>query len=652
MPAERPSFLYTPLETGEIRLLYASIDEAGEVVWSLKSSQLLDGSNNSVPEFDALSYAWGDLDLAYQFVCNDQELQIHHNLYEALPYLARRRSSLPLWIDAICINQQDEVEKRTQIKLMSKIYRCADTVWAWIGIHDVAGLAFLDEIAQVGAKLAEHEGQSDLSSASFSMSQPAEYGLPSLSSPLWEKARLILCSSWLSRLWVIQEAVLARQLTFLSGLVEVSTHTFQSALYGWRLMRIILTEVVEGETPPQALARAGEQAVFVLREHLNQGREEGGFDWPFPLLATLRMTARTHKCSDPYDRVRGITGLVDESFIERLGVLEDRTIEEGYTRFTYAILTNSIPGVFWWWIFSSATAPGKRAGFPSWVPEYSRLHEDDIGGYHNISLFTYGAHHDIRASRRTSVPEQIGNFGTFVVKGLLFDRIQEVFPELPHREEWIMNPDPRQLFQDIDRHLATMYNWERDMASRVFGPSCLPSEQFARDAGDSPPRHITADAYWSTLTSGHKSAPSAPSVEDFYAFRASMDRVAQKVVWATRSDVDNLHDERERQGLANQEGPTSSEDPGVVFTWRISLTFGCRRLFTTVGGRIGYGPLTMEVGDAVCVLNNAIVPHVLRKIDSSPRESAYTLVGEAYVYDMMDGEVEGLGLEEQDFWLE
>lgn len=84
---------------------------------------------------------------------------------------------------------------------------------------------------------------------------------------------------------------------------------------------------------------------------------------------------------------------------------------------------------------------------------------------------------------------------------------------------------------------------------------------------------------------------------------------------------------------------------------RINQTFGWRHVFTTVNGRIGYSSLTTKPGDVVCVFNLAKVPHILRKVENSSRDSTYTLVGEAYVYDMMDGEVEEFGLEDQDIWL-
>lgn len=64
-------------------------------------------------------------------ICDSKLLQIHHNIPEALPYLACRSSTLPQWIDAVGINQSDDRQKIEKIRLTTEIYRRAARVWAW-----------------------------------------------------------------------------------------------------------------------------------------------------------------------------------------------------------------------------------------------------------------------------------------------------------------------------------------------------------------------------------------------------------------------------------------------------------------------------------------------------------------------------------------
>lgn len=75
-----------------------------------------------------------------------------------------------------------------------------------------------------------------------------------------------------------------------------------------------------------------------------------------------------------------------------------------------------------------------------------------------------------------------------------------------------------------------------------------------------------------------------------------------------------------------------------------------RKPFITSSGRLGFGPTNLQEGDQVCVLDYAEAPNVLRR---SKEENGlkYQVLGQAYVHGMMYGEVETLGIEEQEIIL-
>lgn len=69
------------------------------------------GVSQPVPEYEALSYAWGDPNVLLPITLNSQVIHITENLERALRWLRSRDQERVLWVDAICINQQDDAEK-------------------------------------------------------------------------------------------------------------------------------------------------------------------------------------------------------------------------------------------------------------------------------------------------------------------------------------------------------------------------------------------------------------------------------------------------------------------------------------------------------------------------------------------------------------
>lgn len=76
-------------------------------------------------------------------------LSVTVNLYEAL--LALREQHLPraLWVDAICINQRDDLEKQEQMRFMADIYGKANRVVVWLGTGENGGEEALEAISSM-----------------------------------------------------------------------------------------------------------------------------------------------------------------------------------------------------------------------------------------------------------------------------------------------------------------------------------------------------------------------------------------------------------------------------------------------------------------------------------------------------------------------
>ncbi|CAG9986521.1 unnamed protein product [Clonostachys byssicola] len=128
MPSVGSRFTYEALTLGEFRLLSIRPGHAPcEYKYSLRHESL-----SNPPPYKALSYVWGDPTAHHEIKLNDGRFAINSNLKTALKYL-RFEDEEAIWIDAICINQNDDQEKSRQIAAMSQIYRGANEVIAWIG---------------------------------------------------------------------------------------------------------------------------------------------------------------------------------------------------------------------------------------------------------------------------------------------------------------------------------------------------------------------------------------------------------------------------------------------------------------------------------------------------------------------------------------
>ncbi|KUJ11247.1 HET-domain-containing protein, partial [Mollisia scopiformis] len=115
------------LDWNEIRLLtFLPQDADGRIRCRLDHASLI-----NAPAYAALSYCWGDPTPVKSIVINDVEVEIGPNLESALRCLQSRGYDR-LWVDAICINQQDNVEKSQQLLWMGSIYRRATRVAAWV----------------------------------------------------------------------------------------------------------------------------------------------------------------------------------------------------------------------------------------------------------------------------------------------------------------------------------------------------------------------------------------------------------------------------------------------------------------------------------------------------------------------------------------
>lgn len=87
-------------------------------------------------DYFALSYNWGDSACTKTIILNGEPFQVTKNLYIALDKnrtVEIFNTRYMLWVDAICINQEDLQERNLQVQRMQHIYKQGFVTYTWLG---------------------------------------------------------------------------------------------------------------------------------------------------------------------------------------------------------------------------------------------------------------------------------------------------------------------------------------------------------------------------------------------------------------------------------------------------------------------------------------------------------------------------------------
>ena len=255
------------LEEPSIRLLTIS-NSVPPFVCSLRTHLL-----REAPPFIALSYTWGDsLALGAPdsprntnapteglFVTlENTRFSIQENLARALSSLTSHGLKGPLWIDAICIDQNNPAERNSQVMLMGDIYVSANEVIVWLGPESAADNDALRLHNEFMPALRAHLGdRSKDTSAMRSLSLDRMLQLGILADPkLLEAYSPFRRRNWFGRAWTFQEALLATNLRYLYGKTFIERQDLDDlAIYDLCSHPSVMVSAKEGYSTPYTSLR-------------------------------------------------------------------------------------------------------------------------------------------------------------------------------------------------------------------------------------------------------------------------------------------------------------------------------------------------------------------------------------------------------------
>ncbi|KAF1980523.1 HET-domain-containing protein [Bimuria novae-zelandiae CBS 107.79] len=191
------------------------------------------GTDGTEPvKYEALSWCWGKekMDNYINLHKGDKVFTKHiqPNLFKALKALRYRNKYRHLWVDAVCINQDNIEEKNHQVEMMFEIYGNADNVCIWLGDSNESSCLALRFIEQEVLKLKDFDRLCEQRDASAK----------------WRALLELMQRDWFSRRWVVQEIALAREATVYCGQHSI----------GWKDFAVAVELFVEVETATHRLS--------------------------------------------------------------------------------------------------------------------------------------------------------------------------------------------------------------------------------------------------------------------------------------------------------------------------------------------------------------------------------------------------------------
>ncbi|KAI1261326.1 heterokaryon incompatibility protein-domain-containing protein [Xylariaceae sp. FL1019] len=305
----------------QIRLLRSQREKSSLARYSLEAVPIIELENK---EYTALSYTWGR-------VCNPNDVReievdgqsffVRPNLFDFLQTAAAKDEHGLFFIDALCINQNDVMERQLQVAMMPQLYRRARTSIVWLGRPERLEMKDVRSLTQAHRR-----------------------GCSSWGAAQWRGLKYLSYHDYWRRVWVVQEVLLARELTIWCGFFSfpASILAMSSSGVGHDYGQTIT--VVQNGRPTvsvDASTRCQSPAEIIMtdrtrylirskRDELAQGTRIGTLEemtrllnrpstevvtYQSPIMDPLYRVVRRFgklECSDPRDKLYGFLGIIQE----------------------------------------------------------------------------------------------------------------------------------------------------------------------------------------------------------------------------------------------------------------------------------------------------------------------------------------------------
>ncbi|KAJ0164211.1 Heterokaryon incompatibility protein 6, OR allele [Colletotrichum tanaceti] len=626
--------------TDAFRLLYIrppELEPSSSAHNDLVTTELRYHRLSDAPPFTALSYCWGQAATRSPIVIDGAVQRCGLNGELALRHL-RRAEGVHVWIDQLCINQNDNAEKGRQVRMMRRIYSAAARVAVWTGLPADDSDLLLPHLRAMSALIRQLR-YADVVRAH------ADIAFLRRVSRAFRAFRAFCERPYWTRLWIIQEFAVGAEIDVLCGRASVEyaelrgflvflnraydhhpaiqaegglplTMTLLEMLRGFKtpansFLEGVLTrrrryQLRHGGAPVTAAApttTTTTQATPQVLEGVERAMA-GDSESLFAVLVTtlvLEVDYNHTQATDPRDRVFAVMHFADD--VDEFEGLPDYSLgrDEVYRAVARRILIQGNIDLLSYCQFVIPREASPPATLATWAPDWQAGIKRPNVGNPWLSKFDASAS-SLALARRQLVraPDE----ETVQLRGVLVDAVAEIGGGSAWDPNWV---------EELDRGAALAFVDE-------VGRLCAKSPRFGdrvrerRDLWDVM-RICIADRY-------HYREPErqAELLEGF----------AQAELWLRR-DVGEA-------GSSGAEMGSQMEDSlGWRQPWYVTAMKNLhgRRPFLSGSGYVGLAPRHVLPGDKIVVFLGGKTPYIVRDTGVA---GYCELVGEAYVHGIMFGE--------------
>jgi len=554
------------------------------------------------PSYETVSYVWGDNKRLHSLNLAEDTLLVTESISKALPLLSPHCTTGYLWIDQLCINQDDITERNNQVRLMGELYSRSVRTLVYLQVKQWAIdciVSFLEAEPDF-----QKAGMNDqFNNKALERQLELDYSSDSSNAHTWRSIVELMNNPWFTRAWIAQEVILSQVVDVIVGKIVVSFETLhhlalttarmeQHTLKTHKPEKCVISSTGFNRLHPVAKVR-------IARE---KGKQPKKF---WDLLSNI---AQYSHSSDPHDAIYAFLGLLDD---DRVSIDVDYSVSESqvYMRTASAAIIGhrnlDILGL-------ANPAITESKSLPSWVPYWKEM--EPI-----VPLYSISRDSAFSASLcRPHTPSSSIKIGSDVPWGL------PVRGKVICHVTTISHPFIDDLYWS--KRKMTEFLRLEDLAEKSLFLLKYPTTDI-----------LYSDAYEMTMERLLR------VVLADLALWAESEYYTGKPI-STKERLDSM-----MRAYLSESDPRTKTDSvyqafGAISTLRdLARIAGWRRVVVTNTGFLGLAHHSVRKGDLICILHGSNVPIVLRMTTKAgnflTRDVNYKMIGQAYIEGMMDGEV-------------